>query len=146
MTKWFRKYKNGYLVAVFISSILFHFADGTLVAYQQLKTPPQEVYQVVFEDVTEYESLWLKTILYENEDTRMLHVELKESKLKNVIKSSINIDKMRNFADRKRTVDKFGCLQPPKKMLKPHFPAYFPCSYCFYYHLSHRKGSPSTGN
>ncbi|MBD5211250.1 MAG: hypothetical protein HDS77_08310 [Bacteroidales bacterium] len=31
-----------------------------------------------------------------------------------------------NFAGRKRTVDKFGCLQPPKKMLKPHFPAYYP--------------------
>ena len=86
MTKWFRKYKNGYLVAVFISSILFHFADGTLVAYQQLKTPPQEVYQVVFEDVTEYESLWLKTILYENEDTRILHIEIKESKLAGVIR------------------------------------------------------------
>ena len=85
MTKWFRKYKNGYLVAVAISTLIFHITDGTLVAYRQIKTPPQEAYQVVFEDVTEYESLWLKTILYENEDTRMLHVELKESKLKNVM-------------------------------------------------------------
>ena len=83
--KLLRKYQRGYYVAIIIFSLLFNAMDNILVAYQPANASPQEVYQVVFEDVKEYESLWLKTIFYENDDTRMLHVEIKESKLKNVM-------------------------------------------------------------
>lgn len=79
----------GVLLALFLAGIAFYGSNAYFKA-QALKREQVVMYDETFEVVSVYESIWLKTNQYHQEDVELLKLELKESKMQKMIENILH--------------------------------------------------------
>lgn len=88
LMKLLRKYEKGYMIACLVAGVVCTLSNNILTELMfQTKNNEPMVYGEVFDQKIENNSLWLTTTRYENQHTRVLEVEVKESKVEGLIHS-----------------------------------------------------------